>query len=82
MTTGTKFINVTTTRPFEKEMWLLYYMYLCLSDKCHHSIQGVPSISLLSNTHFVIYAKHGSYKLFRKETTQTNEDPVVTLVSL
>jgi len=38
---------------------------LCVrtSDTCRYSITGVPSISVLPNSHSVINTNHGPYKL-------------------
>jgi len=42
-------------------------------DTCRHSIQGVPSISVLSNSHSVINANHCPYKLSEwKQQAQNN----------
>jgi hypothetical protein len=82
MTAGMNCIILTAKLRTEKQMWLMFICTFSLSDKWHHSTEGVPSISVSSNTHFVINTKHGPYKFFRKETTQTNEQAFVTLVSL
>jgi len=54
MTPGRNYIILTATLCIEKQMWLVFCLYVLFSDAYRHSTEGVPCMSVFSNSHFFI----------------------------
>jgi len=59
MTAGMNYITLRESLLMKKQMCLLFCCTFYLSDTCQHSVEGDPTICVLSNIHSVIKTKHG-----------------------